>query len=51
MIADIEKLKARSLEIEWRLPLLLYKGQDEIAQIRRFILIYYKPVLSRMDID
>ena len=38
-------------EVEHRIPLLHFKTEDEISQIKNFLLVYYRPILSKIDID
>ena len=38
-------------EVEHRIPLLHYKTKDEVSQIKNFLLIYYRPILSKIDIE
>ena len=38
-------------EVEHRIPLLHFKTDDEISQIKNFLLVYYRPILSKIDIN
>ena len=31
--------------------MLMFKTNDDISQIKRFILVYYEPLLSKLDIE
>ena len=35
--------------MEHRLPMLTFKTEDEILQIKQFVLVYYQPILSKLD--
>lgn len=36
-------------KVEQRIPLLMYKTKDDIQQLKRFIQVYYGPILSKLD--
>lgn len=49
--AHISVLKSHAEVVEYSVPLLNYKTEDEIKQVKRFILVYYRPILSSAEID
>ena len=51
MQAKINQLKQVTRDVEHRIPLLHYKTNDEINQIKNFLLVYYRPILSKIDIE
>ena len=51
LIHIISKLKKQGRLVEQRLPMLSYKTDDELSQIKRFILVYYHPALHKVEID
>ena len=46
MYKKIYALKRHADKVTHSLPMLSLKTDDEVAQIRKFALIYYKPILS-----
>ena len=51
MQSKINQLKHVAKEVEHRIPLLHFKTDDEISQIKNFLLVYYRPILSKIDIN
>lgn len=49
VLAKVVSLRQHVSKVEQRTPLLAYKTNDEMSQIKRFILLYFEPLLSKVD--
>jgi len=47
---NLVKLRKTARDVEHRIPMLTFRTDDEILQIKRFLLVYYLPILSKIDI-
>ena len=47
----IHALRWTISEVEHRTPILTFRTEDYLAQIKRFISVYYAPVLNKADIE
>ena len=47
----VKLIEDRTAEVEYRVPMLAQQTKNELSQLKRFILIYYSPILSEKDID
>ena len=47
----LKALKAHAESIEHRIPMLSFKTSDEMIQIKRFVSIYYQPILTSIEIE
>ena len=45
----ITSLRSRAEVVEYNLPLLMFKTNDEILQMKRYISVYYEPLLSKTE--
>ena len=45
----VARLRQWTKDVEQRLPILNFKTEDELNQIKHFLLIYYQPILSKLD--
>ena len=50
-ISNVAKLKECEAEAEIRFPMLLFRTYDEIVQIKRYMLTYYRPILAQWDVE
>lgn len=48
---NLVKCRKRVGEVEHRIPMLSYKTDDDISQIKRFLLVYYTPLHSKLELD
>ena len=49
VLARVVSLRQHFKKVEHRTPLLAYKTNNEMSQIKRFILIYFEPLLTKVD--
>lgn len=51
IIMKVTALFRHAKKVEQRTPMLSYKTLDEMSQVKRFILVYYLPILTKIDIE
>lgn len=50
--SDVGKTLIEHAEkVEYGLPMLMFKTEDEAEQLKRFIVTYYRPFFTPMEID
>ena len=47
---DLQRLSQHAEKVEQRFPLLHFKTNDDLSQIKFFILQYYEPILTTYEI-
>jgi len=51
MFKNLAKLEQRSLDVEHRIPMMAFKTEDDILQMKHFVRTYYSPILTEADFD
>lgn len=47
----IAALHSHAEFVEYSLPMLCFKTDEEMTQIKRFVAVYYKPLLTQLEIE
>ena len=47
----LELLKRHADLVEYSIPMLNFKTDDEIRQIKRYVIVYYLPLLSKLELE
>jgi hypothetical protein len=50
MYENLDNLTKCAIEVEHRFPMLSFKTDDDILQMKQFVRTYYQPILNDIDL-